>query len=149
VAFCQKNLRPGEFVPIDAWPPTPYESGSFDLVIGYSIFTHLSQAAQSAWLDEMRRIIRPGGLFLASTHGDFSGEFLDPSSREDLLRNGIIDGFLDSGLDGIAPEGYYRTVYQTRDYTTREWSKYFEIVEYLERGTGNFQDLVVMRRVPA
>ena len=49
-------------------------------------------------------------------------------------------------LDGIAPEGYYRGVFQTREYTIQEWSKYFEILEYIERGVANYQDLVVMRR---
>lgn len=63
-----------------------------------------------------------------------------------LLRNGIIDGTQDSALDGIAPEGYYRGVFQTREYTVRNWSTYFEILEYIERGAANYQDLVVMRR---
>ena len=146
ITWCQQELRPGVFVPINPWPPTPYESSSFDLVIGYSIFTHLTQETQAAWLEEMRRIIRPGGLFLASTHGDFTASFSNSPSLAGLSQSGIVDGELDPRLDGVAPEGYYRTVYQTRSYTTREWSKYFEVLEYIERGVGNYQDLIVMRR---
>jgi hypothetical protein len=60
--------------------------------------------------------------------------------------NGIFDGPPDRALDGIAPAGYYKKVYQSRDYTVKEWGKYFEILSYIERGLNAHQDLVVMRR---
>lgn len=94
----------------------------------------------------MRRIIAPGGLFLASTHGEFAASFAFPTDFADRLGNGTYDEISDSALDGIPPEGYYRSVYQTREYTLQDWSRYFEILEYVERGMGNLQDLVVMRR---
>ena len=64
----------------------------------------------------------------------------------DLLGGRIVDGTNDPTLDGVAPQGYYRAVLQARAHTLREFAKYFEIVEYIERGAGNYQDLVVMRR---
>ncbi len=169
IAWCSNHLQPGNFSRIEAWPPTPYKDATFDLVIAYSVFTHLARDVQKAWLAEMKRIIAPGGLFLASTHGEFAALFTFPKSSGEsesqrglvqniknivarvrwgtgIPRDGIFDGMSDPALKGIAPEGYYRGVFQTREYTIREWSKYFEILEYIERGTGNFQDLVVMRR---
>ncbi len=62
-----------------------------------------------------------------------------------LRLQGISDHVLDPALDGIAPEGYYRAVYQSEDYVRREFSKVFDVVAYLERGMSNFQDLVVLR----
>jgi hypothetical protein len=62
-----------------------------------------------------------------------------------LRKDGILE-FADHRLDGIAPDGYYRAVFQSQEYTLREWSGFFEILEYKERGAGNFQDLVVMKR---
>ena len=146
IAWCAAHLEPGRFAPIDPWPPTPYAAATFDLVIAFSVFTHLARDVQRAWLTELRRIIAPGGLLLASTHGSFAASFSYPGSVPDVLREGIADDSLDPALDGIAPPGYYRGVFQTREYTIREWSKQFEILEYIERGMGNFQDLVVMRR---
>jgi SAM-dependent methyltransferase len=146
IAWCQQELQPATFTTVDPWARTPYESSGFDLVIGYSVFTHLAKGAQTAWLEEMKRIIRPGGLFLASTHGDFAASFLDAASLAALAQTGISDDALDRGLDGLAPEGYYRMVYQTRGYTIEEWSKHLEVLEYIERGVGNLQDLIVMRR---
>ena len=146
VAWCSEHLVAGAFATIDPWPPTPYEDAAFDLVISYSVFTHLAREAQNAWLEEMRRIIAPGGLFLASTQGEFAALFGSPDTLTMVLHNGIYDERLDPKLNEIAPEGYYRSVYQTREYTTREWSKYFEILEYLEPGIGLSHDLVVMQR---
>jgi len=169
IAWCSEHLRPGTFSRIEPWPPTPYKDETFDLVIAYSVFTHLARDVQKAWLAEMKRIIAPGGLFLASTHGDFAALFTFPKSSAEsasprglvqkiknivaryrwwtgIPREGIYDRMPDLALKGIAPEGYYRGVFQTREYTLREWSRYFDILEYVERGMGHFQDLVVMRR---
>jgi SAM-dependent methyltransferase len=41
----------------------------FDLVVAVSVFTHLSLELQEFWIAEMRRIIRPGGYLIMSTHG--------------------------------------------------------------------------------
>lgn len=146
IAWCHQNLPGGAFRTIAPLPPTAYQDEMFELVIGYSVLTHLTRQAQEAWLAEIRRILTPGGLFLASTHGEFATSFAFPRDKVAVLEAGIVDEKLDPALRGIAPEGYYRSTYQSRDYTVREYSKYFEILEYLPRAIGGFQDLVVMRR---
>jgi SAM-dependent methyltransferase len=40
----------------------PYESGSFDLVVCFSVFEHLHETAKA--LGEVHRVMRPGGRFL-------------------------------------------------------------------------------------
>jgi hypothetical protein len=94
----------------------------------------------------MHRILKPGGYLIASTHGEWAAYFASPKNSSRLLRDGINDEWKDPTLTGIAPAGYYRGTYQSKDYTIREWSKYFEILEYIERGTANIQDLILMRR---
>lgn len=51
-------------------PPLPYPDGKFDFAFAISIWSHFSEAAALDWLREMRRIIRPGGRLLITTHGD-------------------------------------------------------------------------------
>ena len=50
-------------------PPAPFEAGSFDLVYSISVFTHLNERSQFAWLHEVARVLKPGGIALLTTHG--------------------------------------------------------------------------------
>jgi SAM-dependent methyltransferase len=44
----------------------PYRDASFDLVVLASVFTHMRPEEVSHYLDEIRRVLRPGGKCLAS-----------------------------------------------------------------------------------
>jgi SAM-dependent methyltransferase len=147
IAFCREYLHGATFRTITPYPPTSYEDGMFDLVTGYSVMTHLTRESQAAWLQELHRIQRPGALCLLTLHGEGASEFLGPEFLRRLQQAGIDDGTLDPALDSVAPAGYYRATYQSRDYTLREFSKFFEVLEYVDRGMF-FQDLVVLRRKP-
>lgn len=159
VSWCRESLPRGTFQQTGPYPPLPFPDGCFDLVVAYSVFTHLPAEVQSAWLAEMRRVLAPGGLLLATVHGEFAALFSLPirepqNLRERLellfgggpIKGGIMDSVQDRALDGIAPDGYYRSVLQTKRYTVREWSRFLDVIEFREAGVGNFQDLVVLRR---
>lgn len=144
IAWCQEHLKPAEFSVNLPHPPTTYADRTFDIIISFSVFTHLSRQVQFSWLREMQRILSPGGLFLATVHGEFATAFNFPDKKsEDILKSGIYE-VADDRLNGIAPNGYYRGVFQSKEYTIREWANYFEILEYKERVASNYQDLVVM-----
>jgi SAM-dependent methyltransferase len=158
ITWCQAMIPEGTFRRSDLFPPTSYPTAFFDLVVASSVFTHMSRTVQEAWLQELHRIVRPGGLLLASTHGQFAASFAfrarDHSLTQRLwhalrvavaTRRGFVD-FPDAALDGIAEAGYYRAAFQTRAFTLSKWAQYFDIVEYSEAAFG-FQDLVVMQRL--
>lgn len=160
VDWCCGNIGGGHFRAVDPMPPTTYDDGAFDLVIGYSVLSHLMPDAQFAWLAEIRRLLAPGGLFLASIHGIFASRFVFgtfepdgsrcPFQRQappaELIARGFLDGGDDLALDGIAPVGYYHGVFQTPEWTRRHWSKFFRILDIREAGMQNYQDLVIMVR---
>jgi SAM-dependent methyltransferase len=50
-------------------PPLPYGDGFFDAVYAISVWSHFDAAAAAAWLNEMGRIIRPGGRLVLTAHG--------------------------------------------------------------------------------
>jgi len=145
VAWANEHVEPGAFSRIDPLPPTPYESRSFDLIVSYSVLTHLTREAQAKWLAEMQRLLAPQGLLVATVHGEFATSFALQGKMELMPADGFWDATLDPTLDGIAPDGYYRSTYQARSYTEREFSKWFDVVDYVERGAESFQDVVVMR----
>jgi SAM-dependent methyltransferase len=53
----------------DLTPPLPYEAHSMDYVYALSIFTHFTDELAVTWMQEMHRILRPGGLLFFTTHG--------------------------------------------------------------------------------
>jgi len=72
-------------------PPMPFPDAYFDVIVAISVFTHLSLASQRVWVDELRRILRPGGALLVTLHGEsylpliFRGQ---PEIRDELYRRG-------------------------------------------------------------
>jgi SAM-dependent methyltransferase len=146
ITWCKQNISRATFAVIPPVPPTGYPDNSFDLVVGNSVLTHLTKDLQLVWLKEVRRIVTPGGLFLTSLHGEFATSFAFQNSTHDVLKRGIDDEILDSNLDGIAPANYYRGTYQSQEYTKRVFSDYFKVLDYIERGSLNFQDIIVLKK---
>jgi SAM-dependent methyltransferase len=50
-------------------PPLAFDDESFDLVFAVSVWSHYSAAGALRWLEELRRIVKPGGHVLLTTHG--------------------------------------------------------------------------------
>jgi len=74
IAWLHGNLCPPlNAVHCDVDPPLAFESESFDLAWAISVFTHLG-ANSAAWLLELHRILRPGGLLMASYMGEWNSE---------------------------------------------------------------------------
>lgn len=70
IAWCQANYgRFGSFSTCPHEPPTPYSDNSFDFIYGISVFTHLPEDLQFKWLQELRRICKPGGYLILTKHG--------------------------------------------------------------------------------
>ena len=63
---------------------------SFDLVYALSVFTHLTAELQLAWRDELRRVLRPGGLLLLTTHGRSYLPRLDDDERARFERGELV-----------------------------------------------------------
>ncbi len=148
VEWCKQSGLPGEFRAVDHVPPTDLPSDSFDLVLSYSALTHLSRDAQMAWLGEMHRVTKSGGYLVVGVYGELIQPFLtSPEVLNELASSGISDATPNSGSDGVGKAGRARTTYQTKAYTLREYSKWFEIVDYVEGGVNDLLDLVVMRKV--
>ena len=149
VAWCESSLGAG-FTICPLWPPTAYDDASFDGAFGVSVMTHLTAEAQTAWLRELARVLRPGGIALL-TFGGVSGTANGSRWRsaewwDQWRRTGFDAESRDPILTGsIADDDYYRQSNQTIENVRETWSEHFEIVEIVEAAFGN-QDMAVMRR---
>ena len=150
IAWAREHLRDvGEFATNAALPPTEFPGERFDVIYSVSLFTHLDEAAQDAWLREMARLLRPGGFFVASVHGRLATGSCSAAELRELAEKGFAYRVGRKGrfkLDGL-PE-FYQTTFHTRDYVARKWGALLEIADYVEGGLAGHQDLVVMRRPP-
>jgi SAM-dependent methyltransferase len=143
IGWCRLHLAAAGFAVNPPLPPTAYPDGMFDLILAISVFTHLDEEPQLRWLGELRRILRPGGVLLASLHGAHSWTALPREDLETLHEHGFL--FKTSAkLRGIVP-GWYHTAYHSRDYAERTFARYFSVLSYREAGLG-FQDLVALER---
>jgi len=55
---------------IPSAPPTSFDDQSMDVVYAWSIWTHFDEKLGRAWLEEVHRILRPGGCALITVHTD-------------------------------------------------------------------------------
>ena len=90
VRWCQRNLPFMKVKTNQLAPPTPYDSGSFDVVYALSVFTHLPESLQRAWAAELRRILRPGGVLLLTTLGARFTERLSAERRAEFEAGRIV-----------------------------------------------------------
>jgi SAM-dependent methyltransferase len=67
IETCQQTNRWHPFQQINPFPPTGFAPSTFDLILAYSVFSHLSEAAQRAWVEEFARLLRPGGVLIVTT----------------------------------------------------------------------------------
>jgi SAM-dependent methyltransferase len=148
VAWCRKKLTNGRFVALGLAPPTPFATGEFNLVVGCSVVTHLTEDMLFAWLEELQRITAPGALLFLSFAGPVQFTYLGipPALYRRTENEGFIDFARDGALDGhITDEDYYRSTWISRGYITRTWNRHFDVLAILD-GVAALQDFVVLRR---
>ncbi|MGE5096461.1 MAG: class I SAM-dependent methyltransferase [Betaproteobacteria bacterium] len=146
IAWCREHLgERASFQVNSPEPPLPYADGAFDFVYAISVFTHLPEDMQLRWWEELARVVRPGGIVLASAHGE---QLLD--GTEEQARQLREHGFLyavGGGTDGLP--SFYQTSFHTPDYVKANWTKHFELVHSLPRGINNHQDAYLLQAKPA
>lgn len=137
------------FVQNDIAPPTAFADDSFDAIYSISLFTHLDEPMQMQWLRELVRILRPGGVLIATTHGAACLPACTSSDLVALRERGFAFRAERRGkfkLDGL-PD-FYQTTFHTKEYVLREWSKFALVECFEEGGVNGHQDLVVLRKRP-
>jgi SAM-dependent methyltransferase len=150
VSWGKSNLHGIQWSVNGHQPPLPFDDNAFDLIYGISVFTHLDEDFQHVWLRELQRVARPGATLILTVHGEYAVR------RLPMLYRSYVDEVHERGfmfitgskgrfkLDGL-PD-FYQTTFHTKEYVYNDWSDYFDIVDYIERGIHNFQDAVVLRK---
>lgn len=155
IKFCQRSFKWGNFRQNDPFPPTGFFEGMFDLVYAVSVFSHLSEDAHKKWLEEFSRILRPGGLIIATTRGR---EFITLcretrkeknltsvtkhlptlfTNTEQWLAAYDNGGFcFDSSTDVYGDfSEWLGEACIPRDYVLKYWTTQFNLIDFVDRGS--------------
>lgn len=52
---------------IDQAPPVDLGDGTVDMIMAYSVFSHLNERLYLAWMEEFSRLLKPGGVLAITT----------------------------------------------------------------------------------
>jgi SAM-dependent methyltransferase len=132
IAWCKQHLRFANFSVGKSSPPTDYPSASFDFIYAISVFTHLDEHYQFRWLEELRRIAKPGAVVLLTVDSSLVGE-------KDFV-------FERSYENGLFP-AWYQNAFHSEKYVVENFGKYFEVMGYFPRGMNDHQDVVVLKKI--
>ena len=129
------------------YPPLPFPDDTFDLIYAISVFTHLNEQFQHLWLSELRRVAKQGAIIILTTHGEYCIRNLSTEHQASVNSEGFL--YL-TGVTGKLrlnklPD-FYQSAYHTQEYIRREWSSYFNIINYIERGINSHQDAIIMQK---
>jgi len=127
-------------------PHLPFADNTFDFIYGISVFTHI-KFLWDAWLLELRRILRPGGVMVQTIHAETAWNFYFVHQNEDWVRasqpsrvykNETMDvDFLHFGDIAVSQ------VFWRKDVAVKYWGRYFKIVETRPPPLHSFQDWII------
>jgi SAM-dependent methyltransferase len=160
IRWAQRAFPSERFVVNDFRPPLDFEDGSFDRIYSVSIFTHLSEQEQDAWLRELDRLLSPDGLGVYTVHGP---------AAYGTYRSGVVasrDRAFTRELRNLPPLGLERPVFVSYpvttdfpgvgdayglafhhpDYVAEHWPALVDVVDQLPAGNGGEHDKVVVRK---
>ena len=68
------------------FPFLPIDDRTFDLISAMSVFTHIDEI-ETSWLLELRRIMKPGGIAIATIHNEDTWLNMPPELREAIEKH--------------------------------------------------------------
>ncbi len=151
IDICNNSNMHCNFDANDPMPPLKYSDNMFDIIYLYSVFSHLSEEAHLAWLKEFHRILKPGGIFIATTrpiefieYCHFLAQkkkvskwergsklaFPDPNQAIiDFKKGNYI--FSPTGGGGILDKSFFGECCIPEQYVKEKWKKFFKEIEYI------------------
>ena len=141
-------------VNISSVPHIPLADNSVDCLSAMSVFTHI-EAMETAWLAEIHRVLRPGGISILSVVTEHQMAVMDetwpmykpivehPRWNENFITELQYQGKI--VLRWRADASYTSNVVYHTDYLHKVWGSFFEIVEH-RRQFPDYQDWIIVRR---
>lgn len=144
VAWCRRNLPFASFTVNGLEPSLPYAAEQFGFAYAVSVFTHLPEELQDAWLTDLRRVLRPSGVLLLTTHGarHFAAYSATPEERRAFANGELVVGYPEGAGSNLC------AAFHPEPYLWKRFAPNWDVLEYRpagEPGTGG-QEIWLLRR---
>jgi SAM-dependent methyltransferase len=166
IEYCRSLIGVGQYACISGRPPLDFRDGSINVLYAYSVFSHLSDTLQDSLVAEFYRIVRPGGfVFLTTRMRSFidncvalrevanldaygtmlAGAFPDPDRAKEQYDAGeFLFRVYPTEISGLGPD--YGEAIVPRAYVERHWSRYFQLIEFIDDPARLHQACFVLER---
>ena len=133
-------------------PPFPLPDQSVDIAMAFSVFTHIYEY-ETAWLLELKRVIKPHGLLYATIHDQATWDAMEKAgfhpwltSTVEYQRMKLAHPQLDGRIQFTSSRSDVRVcnVFHSHGYIRSVWSRFFE-VEAIHPLRHDYQAGVIMR----
>lgn len=143
IEWCRKNLKP-EFQVNTLSGNLPFDADSFDFIYCFSVFTHLKEPLQFHWIDELSRVLRPGGYLYMTTHGKHYLPELNATEQEQF-RNGELV-VREQALSG----SNFCAVFHPPKYVRETLARSLTLMDFIECGAkgDSMHDVHLLRKPP-
>jgi ubiquinone/menaquinone biosynthesis C-methylase UbiE len=162
---CKTLGVPGEFRWIQPKGTLPYPDNTFDMIISFSVFSHLPEDIALAWATELSRVAKPGAIFVFTTEPrrflDFIENIQEPAEsawHAGLARFKYMLPELKAKCDagelayiptsgGVhLPASVYGDTVMPETYLKSKWAHLFSMRAYVDDPNAFWQAVVVMQK---
>ena len=142
VSWCKKNLPFAHYKVNELEPLLEYEDCTFDLIWSLSVFTHVNEELQHAWMAELRRVLKDGAYLIFTTHGSRYINMRSAAEREQFEHGRLVVLKPDESGKNIC------SAYHPESYVRNKLVTEFEVLDFIAEGaTGHGgQDLWLLRK---
>lgn len=138
----------------------PVEPGIIEAAISVSVFTHIDEAATDFYIDELNRLLRPGGIAFLTLHGERALQRALADTAVATLM-GIAGERLEQAKVTLEQEGFdfieqythltqanyrYGTTFVSQRKAEELFGRRFTVLRFVPGAIHSFQDLIVLER---
>jgi SAM-dependent methyltransferase len=144
VEWCKRHLKFADFRVNALSGELPYPAHTFDLIYAFSVFTHLGEPLQFFWINELSRVLKPGGYIWLTTHGENYLGILTPEELKEFRRGQLVI------REGAQSGSNFCAVFHPVSYVHEMMAKELTVIDFLPGGEHGdvAQDVHLLRKPP-
>ncbi|MDB4805125.1 methyltransferase domain-containing protein [bacterium] len=130
-------------------PHLQYQDNTFDVIYGFSVFTHIKYQ-WDAWLMELRRVLKPGGLLIQTIHTETAWDTYYRSRDEEWVKSSHTPRVYETPVMDVDYLYYgdvsHSQIFWKKQIAVKFWGRYFEVLERMDPPERSFQDWMICRK---